>query len=407
MRRVVFKVITLLLFPVGLLAQEAEKIKPTINIGGYVRYEAFFDTYKSVDTRDGDVYLYPLAENLDMDGDDINQTLQFEMLSLQSRFFLSFGDVEAFGAQTSGKIEVDFLGTGQDFRRMIRLRHAYMKFNWAKGELLLGQTWHPMFVTACFPGTISFGAGVPFHPLNRAPQARYTYSLNSNSSIMGAMLVHGYHRSSGPADAQRNAGIPDMQFQYMFNNGNVVAGFTAGYKFLKPRLETYTGYKTNEMVGSYNLEAFAKLPLGPLTLKMEGILGENLSSYVMLGGYGAADNPALEYDYSYINLQSYSVWADLSGVNDNMGYGFFAGLSGNLGAKDDYYSIGYARGETMDKIFRLSPRVTFTSNNVMLGLEYMLTGAVYGQEVDEKFKVTKSADATINHRFLCSLKYSF
>jgi hypothetical protein len=393
--------------PLAVYAQETENGKPTVDIGGFVRYEAFFDTYKSVDTRDGDVYLYPRAENLDIDGNDINKNRQFEMLSLQSRFYLTLGGVEAFGAKTSGKIEVDFAGTSQSYARMLRVRHAFMKFQWEKSELLLGQTWHPMFVTACFPATISFGAGVPFHPLNRAPQARFTYHLNGQSSIMGAMLVHGYHRSVGPADAQRNAGLPDFQVQYIYNKGGMATGFTAGYKFLKPRLVTDLGSQTDEMIGSYNLQAFAKIPLGGATLKLEGIYGQNLTSYVMIGGYGAADNPLLTDDYSYLNMNSYSLWADLSGGSEKVGYGLFGGLSGNLGADDEYYSVGYGRGEDLDKIFRVSPRITFTSNNVMFGIEYMLTGAVYGESFNEKMEVTETADATINHRLLFSAKYSF
>jgi len=57
-----------------LIAQETEKsFNPTIS--GYVGYEAFFDTYKSADTRDGEVYLYPLRQDLDVNGDDINKKL--------------------------------------------------------------------------------------------------------------------------------------------------------------------------------------------------------------------------------------------------------------------------------------------------------------------------------------------
>ncbi len=402
-----YYLILIMLIPFMGIAQESENNKPTVDIGGFVRYEAFFDTYKSVDTRDGDVYLYPRAENLDIDGNDIHQIRQFEMLSLQSRVYLTLGGIEAFGAKTSGKIEVDFAGTSQSYSRMLRFRHAFMKFEWEKGELLLGQTWHPMFVTACFPATISFGAGVPFHPLNRSPQARYTYHLTGQSSVMGAMVVHGYHRSVGPSEAQRNAGLPEFQFQYIYQRGGALAGVTAGYKFLKPRMATTLGRKTDEMIGSYNLQAFAKLPIGPATLKLEGIYGQNLSSYVMIGGYGAAENPLLTDDYSYLNMHSYSVWADLSGGSEKVGYGFFGGLSGNLGANDEYYPLGYGRGEDLDKIFRLSPRVTFSSNNVMFAIEYMLTGAIYGENFNENMEVTETADATINHRILFSAKYSF
>jgi hypothetical protein len=35
---------------------------------------------------------------------------------------------------------------------MFRLRHAFIKFNWNTTELLIGQYWHPLFVTTCYPG---------------------------------------------------------------------------------------------------------------------------------------------------------------------------------------------------------------------------------------------------------------
>ena len=412
MKRFTFLFVSILLLPGFIQAQEqAEELK--VKLSGYVGYDFFFDSYESVTSRDGEVYLYPNAEKLDINGDDINKNFEAQMLAIQSRTRLTASGLSAFGANAKAVIEGDFLGTATGYARLFRLRHAFVQLNWDKAELLTGQTWHPMFVTGCFPGTVSFGASAPFNPLNRAPQIRYTFMPTKNFDFMGALLYHGDFRSSGPNYAQQNSGIPDMQFQFRFHNDFIYTGFTAGYKFLTPRTETDTlQVKTTETIGSFNLQAFAKITTKPLTIKFEGIYGQNLSSYVMIGGYGAAEDPTLVDDYSYENLNTMSVWTEVSTNFDKINFGLFAGYSSILGAKDDYYVLStkempYARGESLDYIYRISPRIQFKSGRFTYSMEYMMTAAAYATAWDSKHKVTETADATINHRFLMGAKYSF
>lgn len=403
--------LSIIFLPSLLFSQEDQKIN--IGISGFVGYDFFFDTYESYDSRDGEVYLFPKAENLDDQGKDINENLSAQMLAVQSRARVTAAGLNAFGAKAKAVIEGDFLGTGTDYTRLFRLRHAFVQLDWDKAELLTGQTWHPMFVTGCFPGVFSFGAAAPFNPLNRAPQIRYTYKPTKNLDFMGALLYHGDFKSTGPSGAQQNSGIPDVQFQFRFHNDLIYAGFTAGYKVLQPRLVTDTlARKTNETVGSYNLQAFAKITTNPLTIKLEGVYGQNLSNFVMIGGYGASKDPTIVDDYSYVNLNTLSVWTELITNFDKVNFGLFAGYSANMGAKEDYYSLKtddmpYVRGETIDNIYRVSPRIEFSSGKMKFVLEHMMTGAVYGTAFDSKHKATKTADATINHRILFGARYSF
>ncbi|MFO7843467.1 MAG: hypothetical protein R6V16_06615 [Bacteroidales bacterium] len=396
------------LIPGILVAQESEQ-KLKVSINGYIANEMYFDTYNSATSRDGQIYFYPLPEDLDANGDDLNKNFQAQMLAIQSRTRLTLSGLEAFGAKATGAIEGDFLGTTQDYTRHFRLRHAFIKLNWQNAELLTGQFWHPMFVTGCFPGVFSFGAGAPFNPLNRAPQVRYTYQPNQNISLMGAALFHGDFRSSGPLGAQQNSGLPDMQFQMIYKNDFVFTGFTAGYKFLTPRTETEMGVKTSETIGSYNLQAFAKFITRPVTIKLQGAYGQNMTNYVMIGGYGAAEDPLLpgNDDYSYINKNTVSLWAELLTNFEAFNAAIFAGYSSNLGASDNYFSLDYARGENIDYIFRISPRVQYSSGPVTLILEHMMTGAAYATNFDENYKPTESDSPTINHRVIFAAKYSF
>ncbi len=417
MRKLLLLFLSVIFLPGILISQETEQ-KPSVTLSGFVRYELFFDTYESVDTRDGEVYLYPLRENLDINGDDINNNFQLNMLGLQARPRISAVGPNAFGAEVTGVIEGDFLGISQADTRMFRLRHGFLNLKWENSELLMGHTWHPMFVTECFPTTVSMGAGVPFHVLNRAPQVRYTASLSNTMSVMGALLIHGYHKSVGPGDAQRNSGLPDTQFQFKFKADNIFASFTAGYKFLTPRLETADGVKTNETIGSFNVAANTKLTFDPVTIKVEGIYGQNLSHFVMIGGYGATDaptGPTRVDDYEYTNINTMSVWSDVAFNFDFMEIAIFGGYSSNLGAKGDYYSLGYERGRDIKSIFRVSPRVVVKSGKVDFGLEYMLTGATYGDldatapadPLHPEYSFTDTDKPTINNRMIFSARYKF
>lgn len=394
--------LTALFFFNNLNAQEEIKVK----IGGFVRYEAFFDTYKSLDAREGEIFLYPKAAQLDDNGDDVNKRLQLEMLSVMSRFNIKTQGPTVFNAKTSSVIEADFFATANDYVRLIRMRHAFLKFNWEKFELLMGQSWHPMFVTQCFPNTVTIAVGTPFSTLNRSPQIKGTYTLSPSVKVVGAFLSHGYHRSAGPADAQRNSGLPDSQFQLQYSKGSVFSGFTAGYKFLTPRLTTAQGFKTTETIGSYNLQAFFKYASSKFSFKASTVYGENLTNFIMLGGYGAKDDPTLVDDYEYSNMKTYSVWTDIT-FNDNPQVGIFAGYTENLGGSDTYFPIGYARSDNLANTYRISPRLTIVKQNIKIGIEYLLAGAVYGTEFDENYKATVKADPTFNNRFIFAIVYSF
>jgi hypothetical protein len=408
MKRITFLFILVFLMPYFMKAQDQPE-KLNVNFSGYVGYSFYFDTYESATTRDGLVYLYPLAEDLDANSDDLNKNFQAQMLSVESRARLTASGISAFGAKSKAVIEGDFLGTGQPYTRLFRLRHAFAQLDWENSQLLVGQTWHPLFVTGCFPAVFSFGAGAPFNPLNRAPQIRYTYYPTSNLDIMGALLMHGDFRSSGPADALQNSGLPDIQFQFRFHNDFVYTGFTAGYKVLQPRTETDNGLKTEETIGSFNFQAFAKFTTDPVIVKVQGIYGENLSHLVMLGGYGADmdDMIAAEDDYSYVNLKTFSMWSEVMTNFKKLNGAIFFGYSQNLGASNDYVSLGYARGENLHSITRISPRVQYTSGKLTFILEHMMTSAIYGETFDTKQKADTKADPTINHRIQLGAKYAF
>ncbi|MFW5757096.1 MAG: hypothetical protein ACOCYO_00285, partial [Bacteroidota bacterium] len=281
---------------------------------GFVSYEAIFDTYRSVETRDGEMYLFPKKPVFDDNGADINKRNKLNMLSLQSRFGFRVDGPEVWGAKLKAILEADFFGIDQSSSRLLRLRLAYLELKWENTGLLAGNAFHPTFVMDCFPANISFAAAVPFHPLNRSPQIRISHNLSQSLSGSLSLLIHGYHNTPGPSDAQRNSGLPDSQIQLRFDKGNFLLGATAGYKFLSPRDSTNAGIATSKTIGSYNLQAFTRVKIQNFIFKLQGLYGENFSHFIMIGGYGAkgtnsTENPFdWDADYDYANLCTFSTW---------------------------------------------------------------------------------------------------
>ncbi len=414
MRKIYF--ITLLLALASVVNAQDEKTEkkkePVVKFSGHIRYEAYFDSYMSVYSRNGDVYLYPKRVNF-VNGEDINKNGQLTMLAAQSRVRAKISGPDAFGAKVSGLVEVDFLGkmgAPIDFVQTPRIRHMFVKMSWDKLQLIFGQTWHPVFVTQCFPMVLGMGAALPYNPLNRSPQIKATYKLTDNLQVEGALLSYLDFRSKGPVNAQRDAGLPDFHGSFKYLSDNLATGVVGGYKVLKPRLETDNGNITDKTIGSFDVAAFAKYKISKLTFKVYGIYGQNLTPYVSIGGYGAAQNPTSVDDYTYSNIVSMNLWSEIMyKVSGKFCAGLFAGYSDNLGTSENsYYDLGYTLGGNIDKTYRISPRVAFMSGNFMFGLEYMLTSATYFDLAGNgKYEAANTDGAVSNNRFYFSATYKF
>jgi len=412
MRNLSKLILLALMMPIAFHSVAQEQAKPKFELKPYgsVAFDVFLDTYKSLDARDGELYFYPSIPQFDKNGSDVNIKSMLEMLSLSSRLGLKISGPDFFGAKSSAVIETDFYGTSQANIRMLRLRHAMINLKWEKAELLMGNYWHPLILTEMIPGVVSFGGGAPFHALNRSPQIRYTYNFSPIFRFTGAALIHGYHRSKGPYDAQRYSGKPDLQLQLSVGDRkNFLAGFTAGYKWLTPRLITDSLYKTSETIGSYNLHAFMLVKPASTSIKLEAMYGQNLSFLTMIGGYGMkTGSNNTEGDFSYTNLKTLSIWGDIQQDFDKWTIGVFAGYQQLLGADDNYTAIkDYTLNDDLSHIFRVSPRVVYKADALSIGFEYILTTAVYGKAWDAKHKVTETLDPVSNNRFLVRVSYSF
>ena len=171
-----------------------------INFSGFVNTDIFFDSRQTVMARDGDWLFYPENVKKDPDGKDINANGTFSILSIFTRISGNITGPEIFKAKTSGLIEGEFYGNIPANINTFRLRHAYVRLNWKKTELLIGQYWHPMFVPTCIPETVAINAGAPFLVFSRNPQVRVTRQFG-NFRLMLAAITQVDATSTGPEGA--------------------------------------------------------------------------------------------------------------------------------------------------------------------------------------------------------------
>lgn len=411
MRRILITAIVLFLTTIT-FAQE--KAKFGIKFTGFVKTDIYYDSRQTVSVREGQFNLYPMMESLDAYGKDINGKDNFNMVSIQTRLKGAISGPDAFGAKTSALIEGAFFGhTAADINGF-RLRHAYAKLTWENTELLVGQTWHAMFITECFPGTVSFNTGVPFQPFSRNPQIRLTQKVENFKFVFSAMTQRDFS-STGPAGGGstylRNSTFPELNFTIKYHkknsNGNeFLIGAGADYLSLTPRIETPVGYATDESVNSISLMAFIKVKSNNITWKLESILGQNTTHLLMLGGYAESEiiDP-LTLDYKYTPIKTLSIWTELHTNGKAFQAGIFAGYTKNNGFDKTLENSIYSRGANIDYAYRVAPRLIFNSGKMRFAGEIEYTVAAYG-DVQQNLKVTNS-DTVGNLRFLLGVYYFF
>ncbi len=401
-----------ILLPVIMMAQDQPKFG--INFTGFVKSDIYFDSRQGVSAREGQFYLYPMNELLEPGGFDINSKSTFNMISIQTRLKGAITGPDAFGAKTSAVIEGAFFGHTAPDINGFRLRHAFAKLNWENTELLVGQYWHAMFITDCFPGTVSFNTGAPFQPFSRNPQIRFTQNIDDLMISFTAMSQRDF-TSTGPDGAStaylRNNVIPELnltiQYSSKSDNGNsFLIGFGADYLSLVPRIETEMGFATDEAVDGISTMAFMKFTTPDITAKFEAVLGQNTTNLTMLGGYAQSANINATYGYvEYLPIKNLSMWTDIHTNGSTVNTGIFIGYTKNNGIGENVIGPYYSRGANIDYIYRIAPRVNFNSGKMRFSGEIEYTTAAYGDTQTDG--TVENAKEISNFRLLIGVYYFF
>ena len=409
-----------LLTSVAVSAQEKEESKFGVKFSGFVKNDFFWDSRQTVSAREGHFLLWPAPVTLDERGEDIFGTASFNFLAIQSRLSAKITGPDALGAKTSGLIEGDFFAQSNLNVNLLRLRHAYVKLNWEHTEVMTGQYWNPLFVTACFPGTVSFNTGTPLQSFARNPQIRVTHNIHG-FSILAAVLGQRDFSSVGPLGASsrylRNSAVPEMQVQvhYRTNNEegmNIIAGAAAAYKTIVPRLSSSpvdgVTYKVDEKVRGFTAMAFSKLTTKPITAKLQVRYGENIADILGISGFAAtAITDATSGERSYAPLKSMTFWAEVH-TNGNPQVGIFGGYTSNNGLKESILATVpvYGRGTTIRSLYRIAPRIIYNVGKLRLAAEVEYTSAAYGDNYDEYY-IPADITSANNLRVLTAVYYFF
>jgi hypothetical protein len=184
---------------------------------------------------------------------------------------------------------------------------------------------------------------------------------------------------------------------------NSLLGGGVDYKRLAPRIKTANNYVTDEKVEGLSFIGFLKLVSGNFSFKAEGVLGENLPEMIMLGGYGAYRVDTSLDKWEYTPNRNLSLWTDIVYGKD-VEFGIFSGYSKNLGTKENY-EVFFGRGEDVNDLIRVSPRIQFTLNKVKLAAEVEVMQANFGTvNRNDKGKITNTKGVT---NIRCQLAFSY
>lgn len=400
-------------------ADKAKTASPiSVTVFGFVRNDMNYDTRQNVLVREGQLDLYPKDKDIDSDGNDYNKKSQLNILGILARLGVKAKGPDAFGAKTSATLEGDFFGQAEPNIGLLRLRHGYVKLDWEKSSLTLGQTWYPMFIPECFPGTVNFNTGIPIAPFGWAGQIKYTANIGKTANI--SFTAYKPREFSGanvnPADitnaASMNAAMPELNVHLQVKNDKWLAGIQGDFNMVMPYVKygaTGATKTSTETVKAFTTMAYLKHTAKKVTMKAQAILGQNTTHWVMMGGYfGYRATPTSIETYRPAKTNAY--WAEIYGNGKKVSPGLFIGYSENLGARAGA-TAAYGRaigisGRGIKNMYRISPRLDFFSGKLAFRNELEFTTAQYGTR-NNSGKVIGATDAITNFRYTFSTVFTF
>ena len=413
MKEKLFLLIAFFAAPCILMADEEEGNGFKITYGGFIKSDFFYDTRQTESIREGHFLLWPKKPQYDADNKDIHDASSFNFLSIQTRLNFTVTAPDFFGFRTTGHVEGAFFGNVESDINGFRLRHAFVKFERNQSEILFGQFWNPLLLPFSFPDVVSFNTGCPFQPFSRNPQIRATQKAG-DFRIIAAALSQRDFASVGPVGRSssylRNATMPDMHLQlhYHLNREEARPQFLFGggiaYKEIFPEIVTMNNYKTNASVAGFSYMGFAKVTSQPVTIKIQYLMGQNLTDLLQIGGYGVSkivDEAKGFVEYAPISTQTY--WIDMHTNGQTLQFGLFMARSENMGATNNLVEgtvTGF--GTDIGSLYRISPRLIINSGKARFALECEYTGAAFGTvDISENNKgIPLNTETTNNLRLL-------
>lgn len=451
MKKSILVLVALLIAFAPAYAQEANKEAKKAEVKSHLKQHfkpyGFIRNYFTYDSREsisgtGDLYNYqPKDQNLNAYGDDLNATSTFRFLSLTTRVGLNIVDYKWRNTEFSGKIEADFyagLSTKTNQTHAVsgtaqfRLRQAYVTLGWdslkmgkdfARVDLTIGQTWHPMAADQC--DVIALASGAPFGPFNRSPQVKMDARLGKYVTLTAAGLWQMQYLSTGPegqsAEYMLYSKTPEAYLGLSFHDKGFLMRVGADVLSIQPRhLGTDAAgetIKVNDRITTSSPFIYLQYKKGEFSIKAKSIFAEAGEHMNLNSGYGISKiNP--DGSYEYTPLRNSSSWISIVyggkvGAQEDkhpqklQGI-LFAGYIHNFGTKDTLVGSLYTpRPNTMREMWRLTPTLLYTVGKFQVGLEYEITSVQYGKGLDKHGLAQNDLHWVTNHRVQLMTKYNF
>lgn len=414
--KITLSVFLLIFFTISISAQEATQ-KLTYKFYGFVRGDYYYDSRQSVASSEGLLFLYPKDKQYDAVGEDLNAVASTGLFAFNTRPGVEVSGLKVFDADVLARAEADFAGFGGSVSNstVLRIRLAYVKMQWKKAALTLGQDWHPFFGPV-IPGQISLSTGAPFQPFNRSPQARLDYKLGK-VTLKGAAIYQFQFTSPGPEGKsnsyQRKAIIPELTAMIDYQYKSINAGAGINLLTLKPRTSSVIDdkiYKVDENLSSLSYTAYLKYKQDLFSAAIKTTYGQNTVNMTMLGGYGIKSIDQVTGKQKYTNFTHSSSWLNLSYGSKYLG-NILLGYTKNLGTKDALVenSTTYGEGLNIKDLYRLSGTFSYNIKHFSVGLEYEFSTANYGDtnSFDWEEGTYSSTHSISNHRIIGVARYDF
>lgn len=395
----------------------AQKKNFSYKFYGQVRTDLFYNSRSNSETVDGLFYMFPLDEQLDPNGNDLNDAANSNFYTLYSRVGVDVVGPLLGKAKTSAKIEADFRGSGTSYS-VFRLRHAYLQLDWTGHALLLGQTWHPLYGDVA-PQILNLNMGAPYQPFGRAPQVRYRFS-RKHFMLTGALIWQSQYLSVGPQDNVpgttatqksqnfiKNSTVPEFYFGLDYKNATFQGGAGVHVSSIVPRTKSVVNgktYKVDERVTGVSGEAHFKYTKNNWLVAGKTLLSTNLTQTSTVGGYGITSVDAVTGEQEYAPLRVSHSWLNIA-YGSKWRPAVFVGYLKNLGATEKVNGI-LATGGNLDQLATATAELTYNLPSWKFGAEYSYCNAWYGDAFNEKHKAT-DAHSVANHRLVLTAMFMF
>jgi outer membrane DcaP-like protein len=262
-----------------------------LELYGYIKVDGSYDTSR---TNTGNFVTWVDSE---ISGSSDNE---FNMTAKQTRLGMNITGPDDGNLKTSGKVEVDFYGSGgTENKGKIQMRHAYMKLDWPDKDfnIIAGQT--SDVISPLNPSTLNYTVLWDAGNIGyRRPQLRFTkgFDLDDERHLETALAItrtigDDRFRSAtvNNAESGEDAGIPTVQAR---------VGLTFPWMDYKPTTLGLSGHwgkedydTVNKERETWSLNVDLNQPINDkLSIKAEGFVGENLDTY--FGGIGQGLNTA-------------------------------------------------------------------------------------------------------------------